>query len=53
MQRPRCSVFIATSLDGYIPRPDGPFRLLQIVQTPRAAYGFAAVFPARHATALR
>lgn len=44
MQRPRCSVFIATSLDGYIARPDGTFDFLSIVERPGEDYGFADFF---------
>ncbi len=44
MQRPRCSVFIATSLDGYIARKDGTFDFLSIVEQPNEDYGFAEFF---------
>lgn len=44
MQRPRCSVFIATSLDGYIARPDGTFDFLTLVERPNEDYGFADFF---------
>lgn len=44
MQRPRCSVFIATSIDGYIARPDGTFDFLSIVERPGEDYGFAEFF---------
>jgi dihydrofolate reductase len=44
MQRPRCSVFIATSLDGYIARLDGTFDFLSIVEQPGEDYGFADFF---------
>jgi dihydrofolate reductase len=44
MQRPRCSVFIATSLDGFIARPDGTFDFLSIVERPDEDYGFAEFF---------
>ncbi len=43
-QRPRCSVFIATSLDGYIARPDGGIDWLSIVETPGEDYGFQEFF---------
>jgi dihydrofolate reductase len=44
MQRPRCSVFIAASLDGYIARPDGTFDFLTLVERPNEDYGFADFF---------
>jgi len=44
MPRPRCSVFIATSVDGYIARPDGTFDFLSIVERPEEDYGFAEFF---------
>ena len=44
MPRPRCSVFIATSLDGYIARPDGTFDFLSIVEQQDEDYGFAEFF---------
>jgi dihydrofolate reductase len=44
MQRPRCSVFIATSIDGHIARPDGTFDFLSIVDRPDEDYGFAEFF---------
>jgi dihydrofolate reductase len=44
LQRPRCSVFIATSLDGYIARLDGTFDFLSIVERPDEDYGFAEFF---------
>jgi dihydrofolate reductase len=44
MQRPRCSVFIATSIDGYIAREDGTFDFLSIVEKPDEDYGFAEFF---------
>jgi dihydrofolate reductase len=42
--RPRCSVFIATSLDGFIARPDGAIDWLSIVEQPGEDYGYAAFF---------
>jgi dihydrofolate reductase len=44
MTRPRCSVFIATSLDGYIARRDGTFDFLSLVERPDEDYGFAEFF---------
>jgi dihydrofolate reductase len=44
MQRPLCSVFIATSVDGYIARPDGTFDFLSVVERPGEDYGFAEFF---------
>jgi dihydrofolate reductase len=41
---PRCSVFIATSLDGYIARADGAIDWLDAVQRPGEDYGFGAFF---------
>jgi dihydrofolate reductase len=42
--RPRCSVFIATSLDGFIARRDGGIDWLSIVETPGEDYGYAPFF---------
>lgn len=44
MQRPRCSVFVATSLDGYLARPDGTFDFLSVVEREGEDYGFADFF---------
>lgn len=44
MQRPRCSVFIATSLDGFIARSDGTFDFLSIVEQAGEDYGFGEFF---------
>jgi len=44
MARPTCSVFIATSLDGFIARPDGGIDWLHAVQRPHEDYGFAAFY---------
>ena len=42
--RPRCSVFIAASLDGYIARSDGRIDWLSIAEAPGEDYGFKAFF---------
>jgi dihydrofolate reductase len=42
--RPRCSVFIATSLDGLIAGPDGGIDWLSIVERPGEDYGYARFF---------
>src|SRR6478752_864879 len=44
MQRPRCSVFIATSLDGFIAREDGGLDFLSVVERPGEDYGYADFF---------
>lgn len=44
MARPRVSVFIATSLDGFIAREDGSIDFLDCVNTPGEDYGFAEFF---------
>jgi dihydrofolate reductase len=41
---PRCSVFIATSLDGFIARPDGRIDWLSIVERPGEDYGYKRFF---------
>ena len=38
---PRCSVFIATSLDGFIAEPDGSIDFLETVEAPGEDYGYA------------
>ena len=40
----RCSVYIATSLDGFIARADGGIDWLSIVERPGEDYGFARFF---------
>ncbi|MCE9580334.1 MAG: dihydrofolate reductase family protein [Deltaproteobacteria bacterium] len=40
--RPRCSVFIATSLDGFIARADGGLDWLALVEAPGEDYGYGA-----------
>jgi dihydrofolate reductase len=42
--RPRCSVFIATSLDGFIARRDGAIDWLSIVEAAGEDYGYAKFF---------
>ena len=42
--RPRCSVFIATSLDGFIARRDGAIDWLSVVERPGEDYGYARFF---------
>ena len=42
--RPRCSVYIATSLDGFIARPDGGLDWLGIVERPGEDYGYKLFF---------
>jgi len=44
MARPHFSVFIGTSLDGFIARPDGGIDWLHAVEDPGEDYGFAAFF---------
>lgn len=44
MSRPRVSVFIAASLDGFIAREDGSIDFLDCVNMPGEDYGFAAFF---------
>jgi dihydrofolate reductase len=39
-----CSVFIATSLDGFIARPDGKYDFLDSVALPGEDYGYAEFF---------
>lgn len=42
MSRPRCSVYIAQSADGFIARPDGGLDWLNRVELPGEDYGYAA-----------
>lgn len=42
--RPRCSAYLAVSLDGFLARPDGSLDWLEAVQTPGEDYGYAAFF---------
>ena len=42
--RARCSVFIATTLDGFIARTDGRIDWLSIVERPGEDYGYARFF---------
>jgi dihydrofolate reductase len=42
--RPRCSVFVAVSLDGFIARRDGSIDWLRAVEAPGEDYGFARFF---------
>jgi dihydrofolate reductase len=44
MTRPRCSAFIATSLDGFIARRDGSIDWLRSVEDAGEDYGFATFF---------
>jgi dihydrofolate reductase len=44
MQRPRVSVFIAASIDGYIARDDGSIDFLDCVAWPGEDYGYANFF---------
>ncbi len=44
LARPRCSVFIATSVDGYIAREDGRIDWLHSVDRPGEDYGYQAFF---------
>ena len=42
--RPKCSVYIAASLDGFIARPDGGLDWLSMVERPGEDYGYKAFF---------
>jgi dihydrofolate reductase len=41
MRRPRCSAFLAASLDGFVARPGGGLDWLRAVEAPGEDYGFA------------
>jgi dihydrofolate reductase len=43
-RRPRCSVFIAMSVDGFIAPPDGSLGWLSVVEQPGEDYGYAQFF---------
>ena len=42
--RPKCSVYIAASLDGFIARPDGGLDWLSAVERPGEDYGYKGFF---------
>lgn len=44
MARPRCSVYIASSLDGFIARADGGIDWLSVVEREGEDYGFKSFF---------
>jgi dihydrofolate reductase len=44
MQRPRCSIYIATSLDGFIARRDGRLDWLSVVERAGEDYGYRRFF---------
>lgn len=44
MARPPCSIYIASSLDGFIARPHGEIDWLSIVERPGEDYGFKSFF---------
>jgi dihydrofolate reductase len=46
MARPQCSVYIATSLDGFIARPDGAIDWLTPMMQPGEDYGYKRFFGA-------
>jgi dihydrofolate reductase len=46
MRRPRCSAFLAESLDGFVARPGGGLDWLRAVEAPGEDYGFAEFFSA-------
>lgn len=44
MTRPRVSLYIASSLDGFIARPDGAFDWLDFIDRPGEDYGYHAFY---------
>lgn len=52
IERPRCSVFIAVSVDGYIARTDGGLDWLSLAESAGEDYGYAAFMADVHALVL-